>query len=450
MIRFLVIFTIVITHSCLILSQNVSDFYFRYHSNKILYDLGKNWNSLTNYTPLTYDQTIYSNKDTKVSFYINGQNFFNKSINERLIQGFIFLPFKNNFYMYLQPLLKNTITKNDTIDIKNNYFEIYQSGIGYKNSWIKMQIARSKESWGSGNDIQLALSEKSQPYDYFLLASDYGSLRVHYIHGALDVFQNNVNRYITARGLEWSNKESFILGLSETVIYSGPNRSIDYGYFNPVSSHLEVELNNRLKIIGDGSSNAVWQVHMDYLFKKNIRLSLNYLYDEFVIDPNIEIGKEHGRAYSLRLAFKPFFKNKELLTLYSSYTYVGTPTFRHGTGTNNFVHNGKPLGWSKGSDGRDLCLGSNYLINRRFKASISLGFFQSGNESILNRIFEPYIDYQKGSFPSGTVKNTYYLTSKVYNSLKNDILIFGEIYTSKDLTKIKIGLSAPLFQKTNE
>ena len=205
-----------------------------------------------------------------------------------------------------------------------------------------------------------------------------------------------------------------------------------------------------MKIIGDGSANAVWQVHIDYLFKKNIRLSLNYLYDEFVIDPKIEIGKEHGRAYSFRLAFKPFVENKELLTLYSSYTYVGTPTFRHGIGTNNFVHNGKPLGWLKGSDGRDFCLGSNYLINRRFKFSISVGYFQSGDESTLDRIFEPYLNYQKGSFPSGRVKSMYYLTSKVYNSLKNDVLIFGEFYISKDLATIKIGLSVPLFQKSNE
>ena len=49
------------------------------------------------------------------------------------------------------------------------------------------------------------------------------------------------------------------------------------GYLNPISSHLEIELNNRLNIIGDNNSNAVWQAHLDYLMMKNLRISLNYL-----------------------------------------------------------------------------------------------------------------------------------------------------------------------------
>ena len=53
---------------------------------------------------------------------------------------------------------------------------------------------------------------------------------------------------------------------------------------NPISSHLEIELNNRLNIVGDRNSNAVWQAHLDYLIMNNFRFSLNYLIDEFVID----------------------------------------------------------------------------------------------------------------------------------------------------------------------
>ena len=80
----------------------------------------------------------------------------------------------------------------------------------------------------------------------------------------------------------------------------------------------------------NGNSNAVWQIHLDYLIKKNFRVSLNYLFDEFVIDPDIEIGKEHGKAYSIRLAYTPLFSNNHIITLFSSLVYVGTPTFRHG------------------------------------------------------------------------------------------------------------------------
>ena len=52
--------------------------------------------------------------------------------------------------------------------------------------------------------------------------------------------QKNINRYITARGFEWTNEKTLIIGFSETVIYSGENRSFDIGYLNPISSHLKV------------------------------------------------------------------------------------------------------------------------------------------------------------------------------------------------------------------
>ena len=43
---------------------------------------------------------------------------------------------------------------------------------------------------------------------------------------------------------------------------------MDLGYLNPIASHLEVELNNRLNVSGSGSANAVWQIHGDVkLFK---------------------------------------------------------------------------------------------------------------------------------------------------------------------------------------
>ena len=80
------------------------------------------------------------------------------------------------------------------------------------------------------------------------------------------------------------------------MIYSGEGRSLDIGYLNPIGSHLEIELNNRLNVISTFNANAVWQIHVDYLLLKNIRISFNLLYDEFVFDPDLEINKVTGKA----------------------------------------------------------------------------------------------------------------------------------------------------------
>ena len=100
-------------------------------------------------------------------------------------------------------------------------FETDLSGIGFNNDWLIVQIGRGRQSWGAGNGIQLALNELSNPYDYFMLNIDLGQIRARYMHGYLESDSINYNRYITGRGIEWTNNKSIILSLSEIVVYSG-------------------------------------------------------------------------------------------------------------------------------------------------------------------------------------------------------------------------------------
>ena len=75
--------------------------------------------------------------------------------------------------------------------------------------------------------------------------------------------KNDYSRYITGRGIEWTNEKSMIVSLSEVVIYSGLNRAIDFAYFNPVSSHLEIEMNERQNQPSGKNANGVWQFSLD-------------------------------------------------------------------------------------------------------------------------------------------------------------------------------------------
>ena len=80
-------------------------------------------------------------------------------------------------------------------------FKINSSGIGFQNEWVILQIGKGVESWGAGNDINLGLSSNSEPYDYLMLSSNYGSIRVNYIHGFLENIPEQINRFIVARVL---------------------------------------------------------------------------------------------------------------------------------------------------------------------------------------------------------------------------------------------------------
>ena len=137
-------------------------------------------------------------------------------------------------------------------------------------------------------------------------------------------------------------------------------------------------MNNRLNINGNFNANAVWQIHIDLLLKYRSRLSFNYLFDEFVIDPDIEIGKEHGKAFSLRYSIPVYVQDKNILNIFFSHIRVGTPTFRHGLGTNNFVNKNSPLGWENGSDAIGSNIGLSYLKKNSFGLDLVIGELQTG------------------------------------------------------------------------
>ena len=438
----------------IIFSQIIPKDDFSFQISKLLYDAGKEWHSLTNFGPVGLEG--YKEKGKKKEKNIEPLNYINWRAgldvqgNSFSLHNYTNLTYKN-YYSFFNPRIiigqEKVERPNKGTQLINPWSE--QAGIGFKNIWATLQIGKGRESWGAGDGIQLALSEESEPYDYFLLASDYGNIRVRYIHGFLERVQTNINRYITARGFEWTNKKSIIIGFSETVIYSGENRSFEIGYLNPISSHLEIELNKRMNYNQGNDANAVWQFHLEYLINKSFRLSINYLFDEFVLDPNIEIGKEHGKAFSHRLSYTIPLPNDYQFTFYSSFVHVGTPTFRHVSGINNFVQNNRPLGWYRGSDAQELCIGVNYFNYKNFIFNIFSGILHQGNETITRRVFEPYSDYIRGAFPSGEVVKNYFSGTSIIYNLKENYIISATFNQFKGSGVFEIKINVPIYHYYN-
>ena len=310
---------------------------------------------------------------------------------------------------------------------KRLYYSNSLSGVVYHNDWVLVQMGQGTENWGAGDNIQLALNHNSRPYKYLKIGSDYGNIRVCYIHGYLETTADNFNRYITARGIEWTNKKSLIISFHEIVIYSGKNRLIDIGYLNPMSLHLETEWNGRLNFPGEGNSNAVWQVSFDYLINDNLRFSSNVLYDDYVFDKNIERDMQNASASSYKI--NKLIENREYnINIYSTYIRVGSPTFRHNK-YNNFVVDGTPLGISYGSDFKEILIGINFIKRKEFYFLIELNKIASGERNILFNSYLPNLEsnYLKSKFPSGEVQNSFVASLNASKRVYKKIAISFEI-----------------------
>ena len=74
-----------------------------------------------------------------------------------------------------------------------------------------------------------------------------------------------------------------------------------------------------------------------------------------------------------------------IIKTHLSYIEVGTPTFRHGNGMNNFINRENPLGWEFGSDSQELKLGLDVINKKKYIFNLTFGNRLIGQESIIYR-----------------------------------------------------------------
>ena len=401
-----------------IFSQEIPAEFRAFQLRKLFLEIGNDWDDKTIFGPIRYDHKNITSDSLMVNARF-GTRVFN---NKKMLYGYGHFTFKKNYHGYLYPRIVDSPKQfyrysGISRDIERWGFtsgETDISGISFQNDWMIFQFGRGRQSWGAGNDIQLCLSENSNPYDYGLLDLDFGKLRVRYFHGYLETDSLAYNRYITGRGIEFNNGKYLIFGLSEVIIYSGKNRPIDFAYFNPMSTHLEIELNDRQNNIGTGTGNGVWQLSVDYKPLEKIRLSGNYLFDEFTLDKQqTDDGKGSGRAFSIKSTYQIFYNKQSILSCFASIITVGTNTFKHQDGNNNFVQRSKPLGWNIGSDSKETKIGLNGVYNNKLIVEIEYGIQELGENNFVNNAYSGYTDYSDGPFPSGMVENVYFGSSRL-------------------------------------
>lgn len=331
------------------------------------------------------------------------------------LYGYFHFSYRNNFRAWLYPRITTdqyslphyTGKPRPNRRAGFNTGETDMAGIGYFGNWIQAWFGRGRQNWGGLALDNLALSEKCAAYDHGTLQLKFNNLRLRYFHGYLETLENNNHRYITGRGIEYNNKRNLVIGAHEIVIYSGVDRPFDLAYLNPIATHLEVELNQRdNRPGGTGGSNAIWQLALDWMPMKGLRVSGNLLADEIVLDDfEREEGKPHALAYQWRLAWSDIVRSIAY-SVFAEYTQVGTYTFRHEDGENNFVSRNLPLGTELGSDSDQWNAGVRVVTPWRWISTLSLGKQRNGERTIVNDPYEPYDQLIEVQFPSGHVEET--------------------------------------------
>ncbi len=399
-----------------ILSQDIPKSFYSKISYDLKLDAGKEWIHNSSLGEITWQNINEQAKNLDYGFVEHRLGIkLNNDQNKNLFSPYFYgrMIIRKNYYIYLYSRATNKITDYDINGFSGKKLERSRfglvaaetdaAGVGFKNDWLHLQYGRGREVFGPVNQINLVMNESSPSFDYGLIGFYHKKFRSRYFHGFLENI-DGVNRYINGRGIEYNNRNDFLISFSEIIIYSGLNRPIDFTYLNPIASHLELEFNDRQNLSNTGAGNAVWLLSFDHFFNSKFRITGNFLIDEFILDKEeYDTGKRNGLAYSFRI-FRPLNKQKYQYGYGLYYVNIGSKVFRHENGNNNFVSRGLPLGWTYGSNGLEIGFDGHFFDLSNFIVKIKYGKRIIGGDSI---IIDPYKEYEEYN-SKNTISNSIY------------------------------------------
>ena len=192
------------------------------------------------------------------------------------------------------------------------------------------------------------------------------------------------------------------------------------------------------------SGNAVWEFSINKNVKQNLLFSVNFIIDELVLDKSErDNGKSNGLGGSIRVLYRAPSKNK-IMNVFGSIIFIGSHTYRHENGGNNFVHRSRSLGIIHGSDFINYNIGLNILANKTILKS-KFEYLIKGSNSIENSPYLPYSEYNVLPFPSGKTKTEVFFINEIKHKIKNNIiakceLLISEINNSTSSIELRVGL----------
>jgi len=303
-----------------------------------------------------------------------------------------------------------TGTSEDIEGIGLDSGEFDQALIGYKNDWVNIEYGRTREIWGSMSEDNMILSGHAPALDRFMLQLHKKRLTFRYFFGFLETHfdEMDIQRYIAGRLVEYNNHKNLIIGISETSVFAGPNRSIDMAFLNPLGFHIEIDLNDRSNNI-ENRDNGIWGIYFDWLARSNLRLTGMIAADEY------QIGQEERNegiadwlGYFVRIAWTPKCEPVGI-TLLAEAERLDTNFGRHNYGYANLVSRGVFLGHPIGNDADRISMGIRTVFPFRVMVKIELGKYRWGDGSLIYNPYEPYETVYGVPFPSGQVRTNNFL-----------------------------------------
>ena len=357
---------------------------------------------------------------------LNYQSGAARSFDDVAFQPYVWLQMKFREHWYSRIYARATNYKEslphfsgvprDVSRLGLNTGEIDQSIIGYRDKWVNIEYGRTREIWGPMVEDNLVLAGEVPAYERLMAQLSLGRFTMRYFFGFLETCYENgeyINRYISGRSIQYSNRRNLIIGISEASVLAGVDRPIDLAFLNPLSLHIETDLNDRSTSGEINHNNAIWSLDLDWLPLNNLRFSGTFSIDEIKLDRTEQDKKEPNvLGYFTRLAWTPNRKTIGI-TLIAEWIRLDTYFFQHGYNYANFVDRDQLFGPPIGNDADQISATVRMVFRYPVMAEIEFGRRRWGDNSIINNPYMTFNEVTKGSFPSGEKRENRYLALRL-------------------------------------
>jgi hypothetical protein len=298
---------------------------------------------------------------------------------------------------------------------------------GYGKLWLgpfEVLLGRDRLYWGPGSSGSLILSDDAPPLDMVCFGVDFGRVSATGFFTTLDDIKLTRNvpyqydslyagaiatRHLSGHRIDVRITPTLEIGLSETVVYGGPDRELEPGYLNPLNFFYAHQW-NLVK-----NDNPIWAFDATWWPGDRSQLYGQLVVDDYQFENKKESDEEPSEiGFLLGLhSGDPFGLMNTSVTL--EYARVNSWTYNQGYEWNRYTYNETLLGHPIGPDADAFYLTVNRWFSDTFTGRLDYRLLRHGEICVDTDWPVPVVgpwdgaSFPEGDFPVGTVASSHKL-----------------------------------------
>ncbi len=309
---------------------------------------------------------------------------------------------------------------------------------GCDGAHFSVTIGRDFLNWGAGKTGRLLFSDYAQPLDQIAIDLKYKGLQFTILAAQLEKWglsdslakkygTRRANRYLSAHRLTINFKRQLYLGLTEALLYGGPDADWQLKYHNPLLYYHGELLNG-----GGSDGNGLLYLDLDWYPWRNWEFYGEILVDDFQLEktgpgdlePN-EVGTIIGLRHGDMLGLKGSLVGLE-------YVRIANRTYNSPFEWEKFSYFNRPIGYLLGNNlDRWNCI-VNYWVMKGLQVGFSFDYIRQGKGSILDAWDAPWMNRTLAEgyhepFPYGVVEKSAVLTLNLKYHFRANALIESQM-----------------------